>query len=182
MSPADDQIASLIDQLTAAVAAQSPGDKLAIHALIQQRARQVALAAAKAVQPSLGLVTSVGVQNAPAEAQIATGAMLGAAATATPDPPDPMAVLTAFFRAPLTSVDTDPGGMDQLCLTVQDLLDAGNVEDAIFGLARIARKAWAWQPHLGPVDPSRIPTGATDAFFKKVADAVYSDPPAAPQK
>ena len=58
--------------------------------------------------------------------------------------------LKAFWDAPIDEHDKDqgPGAMEYLLLTLQDTLDAGDVEDLIFAALRVSRKALAGMPHL----------------------------------
>jgi len=60
--------------------------------------------------------------------------------------------LVAAMRAPLTAKEATASGVDYLCGTVQDCIDAGDYEDALFALIRLWRKVWAMQPHLGPIE------------------------------
>jgi len=62
-------------------------------------------------------------------------------------------LLRAAMLADLTDAERAQQGLDYLCQSVQDSLAAGDVEDTIFALVRVWRKAWALQPHLGPIRP-----------------------------
>jgi hypothetical protein len=55
------------------------------------------------------------------------------------------------LRRQPTVDEMTPSGMDYLCLSVQDCIDSGNLTDIMFALARVWRKAWFLQPHLGPI-------------------------------
>lgn len=123
---------SLESQLDAVLdAAEADGkNHLEIHALLQARRRRRAHVKAKEAQPSLSL--RAGEKHA-----------------------DLLGKLDEFWRVPITPEDTnaEPGAIDQLLLTIQDSLDAGDFEDAVFAMARACRKAWAWnQAHLGPIE------------------------------
>lgn len=127
MENLDAQLDALLDSDDAT----NRGNVLAIFSRIHERRRRRAHAKAKSEQPSLGV-----------RGTVQHGSLL--------------ATVRAFFRAPLTPQDaaSEPGAMDYLLQTLQDNLDANDLEDALFTALRIARKAWAWnQHHLGPIRP-----------------------------
>ncbi len=131
----DEQIDNLLD-------ADEQGDSAntsAIFDRIHERRRMRAHAKAKAAQPALGLSIT-------ASPSLVRGK----------HPLAPMETLTAFARAPITDEDASPGGIDYLCQTVQDCLDAGQLEDAVFAAFRVWRKAWAWNRHLGKIEKTSV--------------------------
>jgi hypothetical protein len=64
--------------------------------------------------------------------------------------------LKAEFRAPITTNEQEPTGMDYLLQTVQDCLDANDFEDSVFAMMRVVRKAYCWNRHLGPINPAAM--------------------------
>jgi len=119
----DEQLDAMLD----ADEAGNGGNRLELFARIHERRRKRAHAAAKAAQPKLGVVVA----------------------------PEVMQRLVAAARSPLGPDDGDggQGAMDYLLLTVQDTLAAGDIEDALFALIRVWRKAWAWNfAHMGPIE------------------------------
>jgi hypothetical protein len=127
-------VASAIDQILDA-AEQDGTNPLVIHAMIHEHRRKRAHAKAKVQQPALGLATA------------SQGLRQGGF-------PDTITELRTFWRSPLTPEDADAsaGAMDYLLQTLDETMDAGDVDDAIFAALRVARKAWAWNPHLGPIE------------------------------
>ena len=121
-----------IDALLQADEASNGGNVLAIFARIHERRRKRAHAAAKAAQPELGI-------------------------RGAPQNQDPLLLekLRAFWRAPIAAADAEsgPGALDYLLQTIQDTVDAGDVEDMLFSALRVCRKVWAWNMHhLGPIE------------------------------
>lgn len=128
----DNRLDAQLDALLDA-AEQQGRNPLEIHARIHERKRKRAHEKAKAVQVPMGLRDQV----------------------------DPMKVLCSEFRKPLTEDDVDgsAGAMDYLLQTIQDTIDAGDLEDTVYALMRIARKAWAWNTHhLGPIEGAAAPS------------------------
>jgi hypothetical protein len=117
----DDQI----DAVLAAHELDNPEDQTALYARIHERKHKLAHAAAKATQPYLGLA-------------------------GTPAHTDLLAKLKEAWDAPLTADERDatPGDIEYLTLTVQDCIDAGDAEDAIFASLRLSRKLLGRNPHL----------------------------------
>ncbi len=134
----DAQLDALLD------AAEAEGrNPLEIHSLIHERKRRRAHAKAKAEQPELHMRSQARAASDTPHRDICAcpGCVHGK--------------LAAFMKQPINADDLDAsaGAMDYLLLTMQDTLASGDVEDAIFAMARIARKAWAWNmPHLGPIE------------------------------
>jgi hypothetical protein len=138
--------AEVLDALLDDDESSNEGNSLAIFARIHERRRKRAHAKAKASQPDLGIRGTS--HNDPLDNR------------ALPVP-DGCAChdcllekLRAFWLAPLTQEDHEAsaGAMDYALQTVTDTLEAGDVEDAIFAMARVARKAWAFNRHLGPIE------------------------------
>jgi hypothetical protein len=61
-----------------------------------------------------------------------------------------MGWLKGFWDAPVTEDEKScaQGDIEYLILTLQDCVDAGDVEDVIFAALRISRKMMARNPHL----------------------------------
>ena len=62
------------------------------------------------------------------------------------------ASVVAVARQPHNDAERSQQGLDYLCQTVQDCIDAGDFDDVIFALVRVWRKCWALVPNLGPIE------------------------------
>jgi hypothetical protein len=119
-----------IDDLLTADEGTNEGNALAIFARIHERRRKRAHARARAAQPELGLRGAASHDSLRDKLQ-------------------------AFWREPITADDmaAGAGALDYLLETVRDTVDDGDVGDMIFAMARVCRKAWAWNmAHLGPIE------------------------------
>jgi hypothetical protein len=125
----DDKIDALLD-------AAGDENPLLIHARINERRRKRAHNKAKAEQPELGLRQQ---HSLPAMSEVHHAAQRACD------------ILKAEFRKPTTQDERDHSGMDQLLFTVQECLDAGDLEDAVFALVRVARRAWGTCMHMVPI-------------------------------
>jgi hypothetical protein len=92
---------------------------------LQERKRKLAHAKAKAAQPALGIRATA------AHAELRDK-------------------LKAAWDAPITDAEKSAaqGDIEYLILTVQDCVDAGDVEDLIFASMRLSRKLLARNAHL----------------------------------
>ena len=141
-----DHLQELTDQLLAAhVAAGGTPQDLQLR--LVHRKRKTDAAKAKSAQPRLEMH-----QRGMADC----------------DCPQILKALTDEFRKPITDIERSQAaaGMDQLLISFQEFLDAGDLEDAIHAAFRVARKAYIGQfSHLGlPIDLKEWHADAKKAF------------------
>lgn len=67
-------------------------------------------------------------------------------------PDDHYAELVAYLRRPIDDAERGPGDLDVMCQAVMDCVESGSPSDVVLAMARLTRKVWALQPHLGKIE------------------------------